>query len=47
MELVLSCTLASAHFLSLKILIEKVKSGLIGLCRAHDGEHTFSGLVMW
>jgi hypothetical protein len=44
--LVLRRALASAHLLCLQILIEKVKSGLVGLRGAHDCEHTLSGFVM-
>lgn len=38
--------LASSHLLGLEILIKEEKSRLIGLGRAHDGEHALARIVM-
>jgi hypothetical protein len=44
--LVLGGSLASAHLFGLEVLVEKVKSSLVGLGTTHDREHTFSGIIM-
>lgn len=38
--------LAAAGLLSLEVLVQKVKSLLVGLSATHDGEHAFARLVM-
>ena len=38
--------LASAHLLSLEVLVEEIERSLVGLDVSHDGEHALSGIVM-
>lgn len=38
--------LAAAHLLSLKVLVQKEQSSLVGLGGAHDGEHALTGVVV-
>jgi len=42
----LSSLLLAAHLLRLEVLVEQEKSGLVGLGRAHDGEHALACLIM-
>jgi hypothetical protein len=44
--LVLWGALASAHFLSLQVLVEQVKGSLVSLGTSHDSEHAFSGVIV-
>lgn len=38
--------MASAHLLSLEVLVQQVKRSLVGLSASHDGEHALTSVVM-
>jgi hypothetical protein len=38
--------LAPPHLLGFQVFVEQEEGRLVGLCRAHDGEHSFSRLIV-